>query len=254
VKNNVLGTRNVARMADACGVERLVFISTDKAVRPSSVMGASKRVGEHVVRDLARRSRTRMTAVRFGNVLGSAGSVVQIFKQQIARGGPVTVTHPDCSRYFMTIPEAVGLVLLAGLGGYGDLCVLDMGEPIRIADLAHHMVTMAGYIPGQEIEIAFTGLRPGEKLHEELLTEDEERTHSVRNRIKVAESPPPPHDLHELVEGLAAAAREGDRREVVRLLAQLVPSYLPHFPSEEEGVALADVVPMRAAAAPRRAS
>jgi FlaA1/EpsC-like NDP-sugar epimerase len=251
VKNNVLGTLNAARMASACGAERFVFISTDKAVRPSSVMGASKRVGEFLVRELARTSRTQMTAVRFGNVLGSAGSVVPLFKQQIERGGPVTVTHPECTRYFMTISEAVGLVLLAGLGGYGDLCVLDMGEPIRIADLANHLITMAGFIPGQEIEVVYTGLRAGEKLHEEPLTEDEERTHSVRNRIKVARSPAPPADLHERVEELRKLALAGDRSGVVRVLGQLVPSYVPHLAAEPPET-LADVLPLRHTPAPRR--
>jgi FlaA1/EpsC-like NDP-sugar epimerase len=238
VKNNVVGTLNVARMADACGAERMVFISTDKAVRPTSVMGASKRLGELVVRDIARESRTKMTAVRFGNVLGSAGSVVPIFKQQIERGGPVTVTHPDCSRYFMTISEAVGLVLLAGLGGFGELCVLDMGEPIKIADLAANMITMAGYIPGQEIAIVFTGLRPGEKLHEELLTEEEERTHSVRDRIRVAHGRTPPPDLFHRVEELARLADAGDRSGVVRMLGDLVPSYRV---TPNDSRALADV-------------
>src|SRR5262249_23213938 len=180
--NNVVGTLHMARMADDCGAERFVLISTDKAVRPSSIMGASKRVAELLVREIARHSRTAFTAVRFGNVLGSAGSVVPVLKEQIERGGPVTVTHPECTRYFMTIPEAVGLVLLAGLGGYGELCILDMGEPIRIADLAAHMITMAGLVPGTDIPIVFTGLRPGEKLAETLLTEEEERTPQDRTQ------------------------------------------------------------------------
>lgn len=225
VKNNILGTLNVARMADACGAERLVFISTDKAVKPSSVMGASKRIAELVVRDLARTSRTRMTAVRFGNVLGSNGSVVPIFKEQIERGGPVTVTHPDCTRYFMTIPEAVGLVLIAGLGGYGELCVLEMGKPIRIAEMAANLITMAGFIPGEEIEIVYTGLRPGEKLHEELLTEEEEQTRTVRNRVHAASSPPPPPDLQERLEELARLAGAGDRAGILAAIRKIVPSY-----------------------------
>jgi FlaA1/EpsC-like NDP-sugar epimerase len=225
IKNNVFGTLNVARMADECGASHLVLISTDKAVNPTSVMGASKRLAEYVVRDLARNSRTRMTAVRFGNVLGSAGSVVPLFKQQIERGGPVTVTHPDCTRYFMTIPEAVGLVLLAGLGGYGELCILDMGEPIRIAELARNLITMAGYIPEMEIPIVYTGLRPGEKMFEELLTEDEEQTHSVRNRIKVARSPKPPLDLHARLEELRRLADQGDQRGILSALGQLIPTF-----------------------------
>ena len=196
VKNNVFGTLHVARMAQGCGAERFVLISTDKAVKPTSVMGASKRVAEMVVRDLARRSPgTQMMAVRFGNVLGSAGSVVPLFKKQIERGGPVTVTHPDCTRFFMTIPEAVGLVLVAGLRCEGDLCVLDMGEPVRILELARHLITLAGRVPGDEIPITYTGLRPGEKLVEEVLTEEEEEAETVRDRIRVVSSralePPP---------------------------------------------------------------
>ena len=225
VKNNVFGTLNVARVADECGASHFVLISTDKAVNPSSVMGASKRLAEYVVRDLARTSRTRMTAVRFGNVLGSAGSVVPLFKQQIERGGPVTVTHPECTRYFMTIPEAVGLVLLAGLGGYGDLCILDMGEPIKIADLARNLITMSGKVPDTEIPIVFTGLRPGEKLCEELLTEDEEKTHTVRDRIRVAKSPLPPHDLHARLAELRILVEGGDRRALLSALAALIPTY-----------------------------
>jgi FlaA1/EpsC-like NDP-sugar epimerase len=227
VKNNVFGTLNVARMADACGAERFVLISTDKAVNPTSVMGASKRVAELVVRDLARRSRTRMTAVRFGNVLGSAGSIVPIFKQQIERGGPVTVTHPDCVRFFMTIPEAVGLVLVAGLGDYGELCVLDMGEPIRIEELARSMITLSGHVPGVEIPIVYTGLRPGEKLFEELLTEEEEQTTAARDRIFSARSPAPPFDLHARLGELLSLSHEGDREGVLHALKRLVPSYRP---------------------------
>jgi FlaA1/EpsC-like NDP-sugar epimerase len=225
IKNNVFGTINVAMMATACGAERLVFISTDKAVKPSSIMGASKRIGELVVRELARGSNTKMTAVRFGNVLGSAGSVVPLFKQQIERGGPVTLTHPDCTRYFMTISEAVGLVLVSGLGGYGDLCVLDMGQAVRISDLATSLITMAGYIPGVEIPIVYQGLRPGEKLHEEPLTEDEERTHVARSGIKVARSPAPPSDLAERLRDLRRAADAGDRDGILRVVRALVPTY-----------------------------
>jgi len=224
VKNNVFGTLHVARMADRCGVERFVLISSDKAVHPASVMGATKRVAELLVRDLARSSRTRFTAVRFGNVLGSSGSVVPLFKKQIERGGPVTVTDPECTRYFMTIPEAAGLVLLAGLNAYGDLCVLDMGQPIRIADLARHMITMAGLVPGADIRIEYTGLRPGEKLSETLLTYEEEKTRVVRSGISVATSPETPPDLDARLEELRLAAERPDREALLRALGRLVPT------------------------------
>jgi len=227
VKNNVFGTLNVAMMADACGVERFTLISTDKAVRPTSIMGASKRVAELVIRDLARRSKTQFTAVRFGNVLGSAGSVVPLFKQQIERGGPVTVTHPDCTRFFMTIPEAVGLVLLAGLTQPGELCILDMGEAIRIADLARNMITMAGRVPDVDVKIVFTGLRPGEKLFEELFTEDEEKTQVARNKIMVASPPPPPDTLGQLLADLQRAALSNDREGLLHAFRAVVPSFQP---------------------------
>jgi FlaA1/EpsC-like NDP-sugar epimerase len=239
VKNNVFGTLNVAHMADLCGAERFVLISTDKAVRPTSVMGATKRVAELAVRDLARTSKTHFTAVRFGNVLGSAGSVVPLFKEQIERGGPVTVTHPECTRFFMTIPEAVGLVLIASLGGYGELCILEMGQAIRIADLASNLITMAGLVPGKDIKIQFTGLRPGEKLYEELMTEEEETTCQVRNKIQVAKSPPPPEDLGRRLEMLRRAALSADRPALVEALQAIVASYRPTAGSKmgEAGVA-----------------
>jgi FlaA1/EpsC-like NDP-sugar epimerase len=235
VKNNVLGTRNLAFVADGFATDRFVLISTDKAVKPTSVMGASKRVAEMIVRRLAERSRTRFCAVRFGNVLGSAGSVVPLFREQIARGGPVTVTHPDVKRFFMTMREAVGLVLKASYGDYGTLCVLDMGEQIRILDLARHMVTMAGLAPDIDIEIEFTGLRPGEKMYEELLTEEEERTHRVTDRIFAATSPPTPRDLERRVEDLVQAACREDASEVRRLLVGLVPTFVSPRPVAEVG-------------------
>jgi FlaA1/EpsC-like NDP-sugar epimerase len=225
VKNNVLGTRHVAEAAHEYGAERFVYISTDKAVRPTSVMGASKRVGEKIVRCMARKSKTRFCAVRFGNVLGSSGSVVPLFREQIAEGGPVTVTDPEVRRYFMTISEAVGLVLRAGYGDYGELCVLDMGEQIRILDLARHMITMVGKVPDVDIAIEFTGLRPGEKLYEELLTEEEESTSSVAHKIFVASSPPVRRDLEERLGELGEAAHAEDHQRVLALLRGLVPSY-----------------------------
>ncbi len=242
VKNNVFGTLNMAEMADACSAQRFVLISTDKAVAPTSVMGASKRVAELVIRHVAQRSKTSFTAVRFGNVLGSAGSVVPLFKSQIERGGPLTVTHPDCTRYFMTISEAVGLVLIAGLGGYGELCVLDMGEPIRIADLAAHMITMAGGAAGNDIQIKFTGLRPGEKLYETLMTEAEEQTHSVRKKIFVAKSPSPPADLPKMLKQLMRVAEGGNSSAIREAIKELVPSYTPTF-SEPKTIAAAAGTP-----------
>jgi FlaA1/EpsC-like NDP-sugar epimerase len=175
IKNNVFGTRVVAEAAADAGAAAFVLISTDKAVRPTSVMGASKRVAELIVQDLAKRSSTRFVAVRFGNVMGSAGSVIPIFRDQIQRGGPVTVTDPEMKRYFMTIPEAAQLVLQAGaMGGGGEIFVLDMGEPVRIVDLAVAMINLSGLRPFEDMEIVFTGLRPGEKLFEELELDGEE--------------------------------------------------------------------------------
>jgi FlaA1/EpsC-like NDP-sugar epimerase len=231
VKNNVFGTINVARMADGCGAEQFVLISSDKAVNPTSIMGVSKRIAEMSMRHLARSSKTQMTAVRFGNVLGSAGSVVPLFKQQIERGGPVTVTDPECKRYFMTIPEAVGLVLLAGLGGHGEVCVLDMGEQIKIIDLARNLITLSGHVPGEDIPIVFTGLRPGEKLYEELLTEEEEETRAVQNRILVARSPAPPSDLEAMLVELRRFADAGDRDGLLRIFHALVPTFRGAVPA-----------------------
>jgi len=247
VKNNVFGTLNVAEMAIGCGVEKFVFISTDKAVHPSSVMGASKRTAELALRARSANTSTTFTTVRFGNVLGSAGSVVPLFKRQIERGGPVTVTHPDCTRYFMTIPEAVGLVLLAGLGGYGELCILEMGQAIRIADLAANLITMAGYVPEVEIPIVYTGLRPGEKIAEELLTEEEEESHQVRNRIRVARSTVPAN-LAQTLEEMRDAVVGGNRARIIRAFQTLIPTYEPATPPLRPGEATAGLT----SAAPAR--
>jgi FlaA1/EpsC-like NDP-sugar epimerase len=184
VKNNILGTRNVAEIAAACGVRKFLCVSTDKAVNPTSVMGATKRIGERIVRSLAQTSTTEFAVVRFGNVLGSRGSVIPTMRKQIERGGPVTVTDPNMTRYFMTIPEAVQLILQAGaLGRRGDIYLLDMGEPVRILDLARDLIRLSGLRPDVDIKIEFTGMRPGEKIEEELLYDEEEQVPTPHPKI-----------------------------------------------------------------------
>jgi FlaA1/EpsC-like NDP-sugar epimerase len=225
VKTNVVGTLNLAEAAKSFGVERFVFTSTDKAVRPTSVMGATKRLGEQLLRQMAAGSKTRFFVVRFGNVLDSAGSVVPLFREQIAAGGPITVTHPEIQRYFMTISEAVALVLRAAYGDHGPLCVLEMGEPIKILDLARQMITMAGLVPEVDIRIEFTGLRPGEKLFEELVGDGEKVVRVIDRKIKVVEGVTPPVGLRARIEELRLAAAEEDSRTVRSLLHQLVPEY-----------------------------
>jgi FlaA1/EpsC-like NDP-sugar epimerase len=193
IRNNIFGTQVVADVAVESGVDAFVLISTDKAINPTSVMGASKRVAEMIVQSSGacrRSSSTRMLAVRFGNVLGSSGSVVPIFKRQIEAGGPVTVTHPDMRRYFMTIPEATQLVMQAGaIGQGGEVFVLDMGEPVRILDLARQMIEQAGLVEDKDIQIRFTGMRPGEKLFEELARPDDRTRPTSHPKIRVWELP-----------------------------------------------------------------
>jgi FlaA1/EpsC-like NDP-sugar epimerase len=228
VKNNVLGTKTLADIADAHEVERFVMISTDKAVNPTSVMGASKRVAEIYVQALSTRSRTRFVTVRFGNVLGSAGSVIPIFQEQIAAGGPVTVTHPEMKRYFMTIPEASQLVLQAGaMGEGGEIFILDMGKPVRIADLARDLILLSGLKPDEDIEIRYTGMRPGEKLFEELSVASEHTDKTRHPKIFVGRFRPHAWDAveHNLADlSRIARMRPGDMRAK---LCEIVPEYQP---------------------------
>jgi FlaA1/EpsC-like NDP-sugar epimerase len=189
IKNNIFGTINVAKSADRHNVRKFIFISTDKAVNPTSVMGASKRVAEMAIQQINKFSKTKFAAVRFGNVLGSNGSVIPIFQKQIARGGPVTVTHPEITRYFMTIPEAAQLVIQAGaLAQGGEVFILDMGEPIKILDLAKDLIALSGYKPDVDIKIQFTGLRPGEKMYEELLLDKETADKTSHDKIFICRS------------------------------------------------------------------
>lgn len=184
IKNNIFGTENVARMSDKYKVEKFVLISTDKAVNPTNIMGATKRAAEMIIQSINEKSETKFVAVRFGNVLGSNGSVIPLLKKQIQEGGPVTVTHPDITRYFMTIPEAVGLVIEAGaMASGGEIFVLDMGDPVKILDLAYKLIRLSGYKVDVDINIEFTGLRPGEKMYEELTMAEEGLINTNHNKI-----------------------------------------------------------------------
>lgn len=229
-KNNVGGTRVLAEAADRYGVERFIMISTDKAVNPTSIMGVTKRVGELIIQDLALRSETTFVAVRFGNVLGSNGSVVPRFLKQIKAGGPVTITHPDIRRYFMLIPEAVQLVLHAAAhADAGAVYVLDMGEQIRVLDLARQLIRLAGFIPEEDIPITFVGLRPGEKLYEELVGGNETVEASSLSKI-LRVRPDQPVDADKWTAWLTAleqASAQGDTRKTMWALQQMVPSFNP---------------------------
>ena len=227
-KNNIFGTLNVAQMADKHGVEKFVMISTDKAVNPTNVMGATKRCCEEIVQMMAQSgSKTEFAAVRFGNVLGSNGSVIPLFKEQIKNGGPVTVTHPDIIRYFMTIPEAVSLVLQAGtFGKGGEIFILNMGEPVKILTLAENLITMMGYTPYKDIEIKFTGLRPGEKLFEELLMKEEGLQKTPNEKIFIGKQVKIDKPwLTEQLEKMRAICATNDKEAVVEQLKVLVPTF-----------------------------
>jgi FlaA1/EpsC-like NDP-sugar epimerase len=248
VKNNTLGTRLVADLSVAHDVRHFVMVSTDKAVNPTSVMGASKRAAEIYVQARSQRSSTRFITVRFGNVLGSAGSVIPIFQQQIARGGPVTVTHPDMKRFFMTIAEASQLILQAAtMGQGGEIFILDMGEPVRIVDLARDLITLSGLEPDNDVEIQFTGIRPGEKLFEELSTTEEHADKTRHPKIFVGKLEP--HELASVnrqLDALAAAADSGDPAAVLAELASVVVEYRPPAPVAAAPVtAGAAVIPLR---------
>lgn len=229
IKNNVVGTWNVAKMADKYGVKKFVMISTDKAVNPTNVMGATKRICEMIIQSFNEKSKTDFVAVRFGNVLGSNGSVIPLFKRQIEAGGPVTVTHPDIIRYFMTIPEAVSLVLQAGAyANGGEIFILDMGEPVKIDDLAKNLIRLSGYTLGVDMEIKYTGLRPGEKLYEELLMNEEGMQDTDNKLIHIGR--PIEFDkehFYEKLEELKEMAYAEDSADIRKKIMEVVDTYHP---------------------------
>ena len=226
IQNNVFGTLNVAQLADEFGVDRFIFISTDKAVNPTSVMGATKRMGEMVIQHMAQTSKTVFTAVRFGNVLGSNDSVIPIFKKQIASGGPVTVTHPDIVRFFMTIPEAARLVIQAGgLAEGGEIFILDMGEPVKIVDLAKSLITLSGLRVDEDIKIEYIGLRPGEKMYEELLMSEENTLPTKMKSIMISTGKDIGYDQVEAKLAMLEEALEADDEAALKALSEAVPTY-----------------------------
>jgi FlaA1/EpsC-like NDP-sugar epimerase len=228
IKNNVIGTYNVVQAAHENNVKKFVLISTDKAVNPTNVMGATKRIAEMIIQSYNKHSETEFVAVRFGNVLGSNGSVIPLFKEQIKQGGPVTVTHEEITRYFMTIPEAVQLVLKASsMAEGGEIFVLDMGEPVKIKDLAYNLIRLSGLEPEIDINIEYTGLRPGEKLYEELLiSHDKNQLKTNIDKIFI-ERPTEfgERELFELINELESAAYNLDIERIIFLIEKLVPTY-----------------------------
>ncbi|MBU6470783.1 MAG: polysaccharide biosynthesis protein, partial [Gammaproteobacteria bacterium] len=235
IRNNVFGTRMAADAAKRCGVETFVLISTDKTVNPTNIMGTTKRVAELYCQSLNEASGTRFITTRFGNVLASTGSVIPLFERQIAAGGPVTVTHPDITRYFMTIPEAATLILQASAAGKGgEIFVLDMGEPVRIAELAEKMIQLSGLQVGRDIDIAYIGLRPGEKLHEELFYAQETLRQTVHPKLLLADN----HvitssEVHAGLKRLDEAVTAGDELQAIICLKALVPEFQPTVSPEE---------------------
>jgi FlaA1/EpsC-like NDP-sugar epimerase len=229
LRNNVFGAWIIARLAHDHGVKKFVMVSTDKAVRPTNIMGASKRIAELVCQSLSRESKTKFVTVRFGNVLNSVGSVIPLFKSQIAKGGPVTVTHPEIYRYFMTIPESVQLIMQAGaMGKGGEIFILDMGEPVKIVDLARDMISLSGLEPDRDIKIIYTGLRPGEKLYEELLTAGEEITSTLHSKIKIAAAEKNDfNELTALIDELLESLRAGFSINTVERIKRIVPEFQP---------------------------
>lgn len=228
VKNNVFGTLNTAVCAQKYGAERFVLISTDKAVNPVNVLGATKRVAEMTVQSLGAEGKTKFASVRFGNVFGSSGSVVPLFMQQIENGGPVTLTHKETTRFFMTIPEAARLAIeAASMTAGGEIFVLDMGEPVKIYDLAKELIRRSGYEPEADIKIEITGLRPGEKLHEELLTAQENLEPTSAKKIYVLKQKTTDYALMSLKLDTLAEAADGSDAQIRSALAEIVPSYRP---------------------------
>ena len=241
VINNIIGTRIVAETSEKYGVEKFILVSTDKVVRPSSVMGMTKRLAEKFIQHIGRNSKTRFMIVRFGNVLGSNGSVVPLFKKQISEGRAVTVTHPEMERYFMLIPEAAQLIMqAAAIGEGGNIFLLEMGEPVKIVDLARKMIQLAGYVPDQDIEIKFTGIRPGEKLQEELINPDETAVSTFHKKIKILNTKAPEIPNFEArLDDLYCIAKKGNHDEIIKTLWSLGEEGAPEpDPLDADGWAL----------------
>ena len=238
LRNNVVGTKNLAELSDQYRVETFIFISTDKAVQPTSVMGATKRIGEMIIQEMNQKSHTKFDAVRFGNVLGSSGSVIPIFEKQIKKGGPVTVTDAEMTRYFMTIPEAVQLVIQAGaMAQGGEIFVLDMGEPVKIIDLATDLIRLHGLEPDKDIKIEITGIRPGEKLYEELFTADEKMATTYHDRILVLENGHQTQNVLELINKLIVHNDFLDSADAI----DIIKKFLPQFQADNSVSAIQEI-------------